>query len=81
VLGWFKLLPTFGGCVLTASTAKMSPERPGRIEMVVDYTTGKKVRSRRCAAPLDRARAAPSSPPPPPRGAHDSTFRQRRARS
>jgi hypothetical protein len=43
ILGWFKLLPTFGGCVLTASDATMDPERPGVIRLVVDYTTGKKV--------------------------------------
>jgi len=43
VLGWFKLLPTFGGCVVTASSAKIDPERPGVIKMVVEYTTGQKV--------------------------------------
>ena len=32
VLGFFKLLPTFGGCVITASTAKLVD---GKIEMEV----------------------------------------------
>lgn len=41
VLGWFKLLPTFGGCVITA--AKASLEQGGKIAMEVDYTTVRKV--------------------------------------
>ena len=41
ILGWFKLLPTFGGCVITAAKAEMSTD--GRIDMVVDYTTARKV--------------------------------------
>ena len=46
VLGWFKLLPTFGGCVITAS--KATAEADGKIKaMEVDYTT-----SRPCARPL-----------------------------
>ena len=32
VIGFFKLLPTFGGCVITASTAKLVD---GKIEMEV----------------------------------------------
>lgn len=43
ILGWFKLLPTFGGCVVTASSARMDEARPGVIDMTVEYTTGKKV--------------------------------------
>lgn len=41
VLGWFKLLPTFGGCVVTVSSAEV--KEPGRISMTVEYTTAKKV--------------------------------------
>lgn len=41
ILGWFKLLPTFGGCVVTASKAKLADG--GVIEMVVDYTTSRPV--------------------------------------
>jgi hypothetical protein len=41
ILGWFKLLPTFGGCVVTASKAKL--EEGGKIEMEVDYTTSRPV--------------------------------------
>jgi hypothetical protein len=41
ILGWFKLLPTFGGCVVTASKAKLSGG--GVIEMEVDYTTSRPV--------------------------------------
>ena len=33
-LGFWKLLPTFGGCVITASTAKLVE---GKIEMEVEY--------------------------------------------
>lgn len=40
VLGFFKLLPTFGGCVITASTAKLVD---GKIEMEVEYTTSRPV--------------------------------------
>lgn len=41
ILGWFKLLPTFGGCVVTAT--KCSMEDGGRLEMEVDYTTSRPV--------------------------------------
>lgn len=40
ILGWFKLLPTFGGSVITASSAKMVENR---IEMEVEYTTSRRV--------------------------------------
>ena len=41
ILGWFKLLPTFGGCVVTAS--KCNLEENGKLAMEVDYTTARKV--------------------------------------
>lgn len=41
VLGWFKLLPTFGGCVITAATCEM--KEGGRLDMEVDYTTSRPV--------------------------------------
>jgi hypothetical protein len=41
ILGWFKLLPTFGGCVITA--AKTNLEEDGTLKMVVDYTTSRPV--------------------------------------
>mmetsp|Transcript_12721 Transcript_12721/g.19185 ORF Transcript_12721/g.19185 Transcript_12721/m.19185 type:complete len:329 (-) Transcript_12721:31-1017(-) len=41
ILGWFKLLPTFGGCVITASTCEM--EEDGLLKMEVDYTTSRPV--------------------------------------
>ncbi|KAK1734593.1 hypothetical protein QTG54_014466 [Skeletonema marinoi] len=41
ILGWFKLLPTFGGCVVTASKAKLAVG--GVLEMEVDYTTSRPV--------------------------------------
>ena len=41
VVGWFKLLPTFGGCVITVSKAKMVGD--GVIDLEVDYTTAKEV--------------------------------------
>ncbi len=41
ILGWFKLLPTFGGCVITASKCELKEN--GKLEMVVDYTTSRKV--------------------------------------
>jgi hypothetical protein len=41
ILGWFKLLPTFGGCVVTASTCEM--KEGGELVMEVDYTTSRKV--------------------------------------
>lgn len=41
ILGFWKLLPTFGGCVVTASKAKM--QEGGKLEMEVDYTTSRPV--------------------------------------
>ena len=41
ILGWFKLLPTFGGCVVTASTVEY--KEGGELAMEVDYTTSRKV--------------------------------------
>jgi len=41
ILGWFKLLPTFGGCVVTASKCELRED--GTLEMEVDYTTSRKV--------------------------------------
>lgn len=49
ILGWFKLLPTFGGCVVTAATCReLTPDtfagrKVARLDMVVDYTTSRKV--------------------------------------
>jgi len=37
LLGWFKLLPTFGGTVITATKAEMADG--GELKMIVDYTT------------------------------------------
>jgi hypothetical protein len=55
IVGWFKLLPTFGGCVVTVAKAHMSGDsnrsngsdmnsddqdtEPGVLHMQVDYTT------------------------------------------
>ncbi|KAI2506699.1 hypothetical protein MHU86_7700 [Fragilaria crotonensis] len=41
ILGWFKLLPTFGGCVITA--AKCISLEEGLLKMEVDYTTSRPV--------------------------------------
>ena len=41
ILGWFKLLPTFGGCVVTASKCELKED--GELAMEVDYTTSRKV--------------------------------------
>lgn len=41
ILGWFKLLPTFGGCVVTAANCQLQPG--GELSMIVDYTTSRKV--------------------------------------
>ena len=41
ILGWFKLLPTFGGSVITASKAELA--EGGKLEMTVDYTTSRPV--------------------------------------
>ena len=38
VLGWFKLLPTFGGCVVTVSSARLVGDV---VDMEVQYTTAK----------------------------------------
>ncbi|OEU19278.1 hypothetical protein FRACYDRAFT_140309, partial [Fragilariopsis cylindrus CCMP1102] len=49
ILGWFKLLPTFGGCVVTAATIQeLTPDvfrdrKVAKLEMIVDYTTSRKV--------------------------------------
>lgn len=43
ILGWFKLLPTFGGCVITASTCELKNDGSGKLDMVVDYTTSRPV--------------------------------------
>ena len=40
VLGFWKLLPTFGGCVITASSAQLNGDQ---INMEVDYTTSRPV--------------------------------------
>jgi hypothetical protein len=41
ILGWFKLMPTFGGCVVTAS--KCTSLEDGLLKMEVDYTTSRPV--------------------------------------
>jgi hypothetical protein len=44
IIGWFKLLPTFGGCVVTAATARLESNATTAIlHMVVDYTTSRPV--------------------------------------
>lgn len=44
ILGWFKLLPTFGGCVVTAAKCEpIAEDNPGHLKMEVDYTTSRKV--------------------------------------
>lgn len=43
ILGWGKIFPTFGGCVVTVSKASMSPTTPGVVDLEVDYTTAKPV--------------------------------------
>lgn len=49
ILGWFKLLPTFGGCVVTAASAELVtlPAAAGSgdrvIQMEVEYTTSRPV--------------------------------------
>jgi hypothetical protein len=40
IIGFWKLLPTFGGSVITASSAKLEGDE---IQMVVDYTTARPV--------------------------------------
>jgi len=41
VIGFFKLLPTFGGCVITASSASL--DESGKLSMEVQYTTSRPV--------------------------------------
>lgn len=41
IFGWFKLLPTFGGCVITAAKAEL--QEGGVLQMKVDYTTSRPV--------------------------------------
>jgi len=41
-LGWGKILPTFGGCVVTAAKCETSLE-DGKLKMDVDYTTSRPV--------------------------------------
>jgi hypothetical protein len=44
ILGWFKLLPTFGGCVITKADYEAEPTEEGlRMAMNVDYTTSRPV--------------------------------------
>lgn len=50
ILGWFKLLPTFGGCVVTAAACELvtfadsfGRLEAARLDMEVDYTTSRKV--------------------------------------
>lgn len=43
ILGWGKLLPTFGGCVETVSDISMKDDDNGLIELEVDYTTASPV--------------------------------------
>ena len=42
ILGWWKLLPTFGGCVVTASNV-VGLSDDGKLDLVVDYTTSRPV--------------------------------------
>lgn len=41
ILGFWKLLPTFGGCVVTASKVELA--EGGKLQMEVDYTTSRPV--------------------------------------
>jgi hypothetical protein len=43
ILGWFKLLPTFGGCVITAAKIDTYDSNTGKLSMIVDYTTARPV--------------------------------------
>ncbi len=48
ILGWFKLLPTFGGCVVTAAKCTLLPPKNDHhnattLQMIVDYTTARPV--------------------------------------
>ncbi|KAJ8612877.1 hypothetical protein CTAYLR_002067 [Chrysophaeum taylorii] len=42
IIGWFKLLPTFGGCVVTAAKI-LDLSEDGALKLEVDYTTAKPV--------------------------------------
>lgn len=42
IIGFWKLLPTFGGCVITVSKCKMN-ENGKNLDIEVEYTTGKRV--------------------------------------
>ena len=42
ILGWFKLFPTFGGCVITKSNI-ISFDENNKLVVEVDYTTARKV--------------------------------------
>ena len=44
IIGWFKLLPTFGGCVVTAAKCTNLDTETGKLSMVVDYTTSRPVK-------------------------------------
>lgn len=43
-LGWGKLLPTFGGCVITVSKILGLDPQDGKLSLEVEYTTAKKVK-------------------------------------
>ena len=43
ILGWFKLLPTFGGCVITVSKITQYCPQEGVMDLEVDFTTSKPV--------------------------------------
>jgi len=43
IIGWGKLLPTFGGCVITVSKILGLDSESGKLSLEVDYTTAKKV--------------------------------------
>ena len=51
VLGFWKLLPTFGGCVITASSAALNGDS---IDMEVQYTTSRPVPGLSGLRPLPR---------------------------
>ena len=50
VIGFWKLLPTFGGCVLTASSVSLSES--GSLDMEVQYTTSRPVQGLSGLRPL-----------------------------
>jgi hypothetical protein len=43
IFGWGKLLPTFGGCVITVSKMLGLDKETGKLSLEVDYTTAKRV--------------------------------------